>query len=183
MNKSLVGLVLIALLIGLGGGYVLGYVIYQPKLQSLQNDVNNMGDEMDNLSNDLDTLGNRLDRFNSTLRDTQSSNIDIERFLHEISRVELLRNSSGDGASYQYYYGVSGHWNITKLQTEPLKDKLNSTISGALMWCAGYENSYYSLEPEGKGYTELINMGISRELSPTEIEEVRLLIETYLAHL
>jgi len=35
MNEKLTGLVLIALLSGLGGGFSMGYLIYQPRVQSL----------------------------------------------------------------------------------------------------------------------------------------------------
>jgi len=73
MNKTLVGLVLIALLVGLGGGYVLGYAIYQPQLQNLQNDLKNMGDDLDDLSNRLDNLHDRYDWVDVTLRNTQST--------------------------------------------------------------------------------------------------------------
>ena len=40
MEKKLIGLVLVAVLVGLGGGYGLGYVIYQPQIQNLQNKLN-----------------------------------------------------------------------------------------------------------------------------------------------
>jgi len=129
----------------------------------------------------ISDLQRRVENIEESQNGTSSA--DIERYINEISRVELLRASSGDGIPYYYYYGVSGHWNITKLQTEPFKEKLNSTIGGALMYCDAYDNTYYSLQPEGKGYTQLINMAVSRELSPTETEEVRLLIKSYLAHL
>jgi hypothetical protein len=102
----------------------------------------------------------------------------IEEYINEISRVELLASSGNT-----YYFGVSGHWNITKLQTEPFQDTLNSTIGGALLYCNDFDNTYYSLQAEGKGYTQLINMNISRELNPTEIEDVRLLIKSWLAQL
>jgi len=93
MNKTLVGLVLIALLIGLGGGYALGYVIYQPQLQNLQNDLNDIGDDLDNLSNDLDNMGNRLDTFNSTLKDTQSSVVTLQDQLNSLqNQLTTLQN-------------------------------------------------------------------------------------------
>ncbi len=38
MEKKLIALVLIALITGIGGGYGLGYVIYQPQVQKLQED-------------------------------------------------------------------------------------------------------------------------------------------------
>jgi len=44
VEKRLVALVFIALLTGLGGGYGLGYIIYQPQIQDLRNDLNNLKD-------------------------------------------------------------------------------------------------------------------------------------------
>ena len=38
--EKLIGLVLVALLIGLGGGYGLGYIIYQPQIQNPQEELN-----------------------------------------------------------------------------------------------------------------------------------------------
>ena len=40
MEKKLIALVCIALIGGLGGGYGLNYLIYQPQIQSLQNQLN-----------------------------------------------------------------------------------------------------------------------------------------------
>jgi len=49
--KKLIALIFIALLAGLGGGYGLGYVIYQPQIQNLQNDLSNLKDRFDNFQN------------------------------------------------------------------------------------------------------------------------------------
>ncbi len=79
MDSKAIALILIALLVGLGGGYGLGYVIYQPQIQNLQQELNNFSD--------------RLDTFNSTLRDTQSSVTSIENGLGSLnSDVESLEN-------------------------------------------------------------------------------------------
>jgi len=51
------------------------------------------------------------------------------------------------------------------------------------MYCDAYDNTYYSIKPEYKGYERLVMMAVNRELNPTEIEEARLLIREYLAHL
>ena len=106
------------------------------------------------------------------------SGVDLE-FISEISRVELQRVLSGDGAPYYYYYGVSGIWNVTKLQTEPFTEKLNSTMGGALI---NWDTSFAGIgSPEYKGYERLVYLAVDRELNPTEIEEFRLLIKGYLA--
>jgi len=42
MEKKLITMTLIAVLAGLGGGFGLGYVIYRPQIQNLQNDFNDL---------------------------------------------------------------------------------------------------------------------------------------------
>lgn len=66
MEKKLITLTLVALLAGLGGGFGVGYLFYQPQIQNLQNDANTF-------RNDLNNLNNRLDTINLTLRNTQST--------------------------------------------------------------------------------------------------------------
>jgi len=107
-----------------------------------------------------------------------ASGVDFEEFINEISRVELIYLFVG--AEPYYWYGVSGHWNVTKLQTEPFEEKLDSTIGGALVFC---ESRFVGTnwKPEWKGYERVLQIYVDRELNPTEIEEVRLLIEEYLA--
>lgn len=123
MNKILVGLVLIALLIGLGGGYVLGYAIYQPQLQNLQNDLDDMNDNLDNLSNDLDnaqssdtTLKTRLDTINSSLTNAQLSLTTLQNQLTlSNSRLSSL-NSTVEGIENRSWHSVwssSGSANVT----------------------------------------------------------------------
>lgn len=54
MEKDLVVLVFIALLVGLGGGYGLGYVIYHPQIQNLQNEANRTWHEVYSLGSSSD---------------------------------------------------------------------------------------------------------------------------------
>ena len=61
MEKSLIGLVLIALIAGLGGGYGLGYLIYQPQVQNLQTDLNNLNDGLQGMEQNLQTTQIILD--------------------------------------------------------------------------------------------------------------------------
>lgn len=56
MEKKLVALVFIALLVGLGGGYGLGYVIYQPQIQNLQNELTTLSSEVVNLNSEVEEL-------------------------------------------------------------------------------------------------------------------------------
>ena len=51
MEKKLLALILVALLGGLGVGYGLGYVTYQPQIQNLQSDLNNLEDRFSKLEN------------------------------------------------------------------------------------------------------------------------------------
>jgi len=128
--------------------------------------------------NDLQARVTSLEQ--STNTELQGRVENIEKYVNEITRVELVRIGSYDGAPYTYQYGVSGHWNVTKLQTEPFIEKLNSTITGDLKECGIYDAP--PLDPEyGKGYERSVCMAVCRELSLTEIEEVRRLIQEYLA--
>jgi len=59
MEKKLIALVFVALLAGLGGGYGLGYVIYQPQIQNLQDEVNTLSSEVANLNSTLEEMENK----------------------------------------------------------------------------------------------------------------------------
>jgi len=56
MEKNLIALVFIALLGGLGGGYGPGYVIYQPQIQNLQNEISRTWHEVYSLSSSSDVI-------------------------------------------------------------------------------------------------------------------------------
>jgi len=103
----------------------------------------------------------------------------IEEFINEISRVEFLRMEYLTREEvYLYEYGVSGHWNISKIQTEPIIEKLSSTLSGVA------SISVYSSQGNpfaNQGYEHGIDVMVNRELSEVEIETVRVLIQEYLA--
>ena len=128
----------------------------------------------------MDSQGNPWDKVWTAIFELQRGIRNIEESVSETSRVELVRVGSVDGAPHYYYYGVSGHWNVTKLQTEPFKDQLNSTIGGALTHLESNLGVVSPFDPEYKGYERIVIMTVNRELSPTEIEEVGLLILKYL---
>ena len=183
MERKLIVLIFIALLAGLGGGYVLGYSVYQPQIQKLQEELDNLNDKVEtinatltNTRSSVASLQNELTTLSDEVANLNSS---IGGFINEISRVELLGASVG-AITCRYYYGVSGLWNVTKLQTEPFEEKLNSTIGGALK---DWESYFLMPLLEHKRYERHVQLNVDRELNPTEIEEVRLLIEEYLAHL
>lgn len=93
MESKLIGLVLIALLAGLGGGYGLGYVIYQPQVQNLQNDLGNLSD--------------RFNLLNSTLRDTESSVISLQNGLSSTNSQIISLNSTVEEIESRTWHEVS----------------------------------------------------------------------------
>lgn len=104
MDNKAIALVLIALLVGLGGGYGLGYVIYQPQLQTIQNEMSGLHDELDNAED-------RIRDLNSTLNGLQSS---VSALNTELNTVD------SDFASMQSQ--------LTDLNTE--LNTINSALSG-----------------------------------------------------
>jgi hypothetical protein len=73
VEKKLIALVFVALLAGLGGGYGLGYTMYYPLIQNLQNELNNLNDKYDTLNSTLGRLDEKVETINSTLSTTKSS--------------------------------------------------------------------------------------------------------------
>ena len=59
MEKKLIALVLIALIGGLGGGYGLGYVIYQPQIQNLHKDLSTLDSKVTSLNSTVEMMENR----------------------------------------------------------------------------------------------------------------------------
>jgi len=128
----------------------------------------------------------------------ESPTADFKEFINEISRVELLSTrpielevideETGEVVEiiivgYYYQFGVSGIWNVSKIQTEPIKERLNSLLSGLepseVCVRAHEADPFYRNE----GYERQVDLILycDRELSEAEIEAVRLLFEEYLA--
>ena len=80
MEKKLIALVFVALLGGLGGGYGLGYVVYQPQIQNLENGLNILDDKYNTL--------------NSTLRNTQSSVVSLQTTTNGLNEALETINST-----------------------------------------------------------------------------------------
>jgi len=102
MEKKLIALVFVALLVGLGGGYGLGYVIYQPQIQNLQNDLTNLND--------------RLDAINSTLRNMQSSVTSLQNESSILdSEVASLNSTVETMENRTWYktYSIEGSGDVT----------------------------------------------------------------------
>ena len=66
VEKQLVALVFIALLVGLGGGYGLGYAIFQPQIGSLQSDISNLQSDVPDLQSQILTLTVNYEDLNAT---------------------------------------------------------------------------------------------------------------------
>ena len=68
MDRNLVALVFVALLGGLGGGYGLGYAIYQPQIQNLQNEINRTWHEVYSLQSSSDVTTGMFELKGSSVR-------------------------------------------------------------------------------------------------------------------
>jgi len=101
VEKTLVALVLIALMTGLGGGYGLGYTIYQPQNQNLQ-------EALDNLNGKLETI-------NSTLTETRSSITSLQNELSTLnSEVANLNSTVEKMANKTWHFVKNFIINTTK---------------------------------------------------------------------
>jgi len=92
MKKKLIALVIVALLIGLVGGYGLGYTIYQPQDQSLQEA--------------LDALNDKVETINSTLTNTRSSVTSLQNELTTLSSEVANLNSTVEMMEKRTWYEV-----------------------------------------------------------------------------
>lgn len=140
MEKKLLALVFVALLGGLGGGYGLGYVFYQPQIQNLQSD--------------FDNLGVRFDEFeNRTWHEVYSiyASSDITtgkiQFIGSSVRVMWIATGSDSGAwvSFQlhFYNGTPyGVWSSSGLKTAT-SDALELPESGDYYLQITTHNTYY----------------------------------------
>lgn len=89
MEKKLIVSAVIVLLVGLGGGLVLGYTVYQPQSQNLQKSLDNLNDKAEAISSALD---------NTTMK-----NVDITNFpLDEQGnlRVSWTRTTDENASNY-----------------------------------------------------------------------------------
>lgn len=94
MEKKLIALVFVALLAGLGGGYGLGYTLYQPQNQNLQ-------EIMDNLNSRVETLSDKFDIVNSTLKNMQLSVTSLQNELNILNSKVANLNSTVENLKTQ----------------------------------------------------------------------------------
>lgn len=95
-------LVLITCLAGLGGGYGLGYAIYQPQIRALESDMNNLNDRLALMNT---TFMNGLNLLNSGLAGLNSTVVRIENVtFHHAFYV------SGTGDTTTDDFPIRGDW-------------------------------------------------------------------------
>jgi hypothetical protein len=75
MEKKLIPIILIVLLVGLGGGYGLGYVIYQPQIQNLQSDLKQLNNELETINSEIADLNSTI---NSEIANLNSTIVNLE---------------------------------------------------------------------------------------------------------
>lgn len=125
------------------------------------------------------------------LEESANGGSEFADFVNEITRVEYLgmRRLNMTGL-YYYLYGVSGLWNISKVQTEPFKDKFLSIVNEewgyacCFIYTTTHSGDMYTLPPNpllDQGYERGLTVRIGRELSEAEVEAIRVLILEYLA--
>lgn len=124
MERIIIGLVVIALLVGLFGGFGLGYTIYQPEVRELQKDVSN--------------ANARIDTLNSTLKNTQSAITDLNSGFADLnSTVEEIRNGTwhqvsslnGSTSAVGDTFQIKGQW---------MRIRWSMTASSAIAWIQIY---------------------------------------------
>jgi len=86
MEKKLIVLALIALLGGLGGGYGLGYVTYQPQIWTLQSNMKDISDEFESVNSSVITLNSTIEMmenrsFHQAFSIEGSSSVNTSTFL------------------------------------------------------------------------------------------------------
>ena len=105
MEKKLVALTLIALLAGLGGGYGLAYMTYQPQIQTLQSDMKDLSDKLEGvnssvrmLNSTVETIENRS--FHQAFYMEGSSSVNTSKFPLKGEWVRIRWYMLGLGSSW-----------------------------------------------------------------------------------
>jgi len=129
VEKIAIGLVLIALIAGLGGGYGLGYIIYQPQNQNLQEEIDNLND--------------KIEAVNSTLANTRSSVASLQDEFDVLNselqaRIEGLNDSITD---------LQTHLNLDQpylVLLDALPEEQLSKVR-VIVWNVGGKDAHYVL--------------------------------------
>jgi len=118
MEKKLIALVFIALLAGLGGGYGLGYIVYQPQVQSLQSDVVGLNDTLDIINSTIRNTQLSITSLQNEQNSLNSEVISLDSIVKKIENrtwymaVNLARNISVEMTEHAVSekFEVKGHW-------------------------------------------------------------------------
>lgn len=117
LNKTLVALFALVLVAGLAGGFILNYVIYQPQIQDLKNDVDKLNNaladnftnyqtSLDNLTAEVSNLNAIIAKQNSTSQ--QTSNQSTSNQTGElVERLDFLSISAvNDGGNFTISFAL-----------------------------------------------------------------------------
>jgi hypothetical protein len=112
---KIIALFLIALLGGLGGGFGLSYIVYQPRIQNLSNTTTNLQSQVANLNSTLRGLLNMSGagirnqvQVSGTVSETQSGTIEFRNYYGNITSSVPITNGRYSillvgGQSYDVY--------------------------------------------------------------------------------
>lgn len=156
MDKKLIALVFVALLVGLGGGYGLGYAIYYPQIQNLQNDINNLNDKyytlnstiensqstIDFLQNALDSLDEKVETIDQNMSSCSLRIDEIEGKTWHIADSEAIEGIA-PLTLFSNDFQIRGNWIrirwIAEASYITLSDFLESWLSVTLLFSNGTE--------------------------------------------
>jgi len=111
MERKLIALVFAALLGGLGGGCGLGYVIYQPRVQNLENALNRTWHEVYSIETSSDVITGTIELRGSQVRVMWIATSDYT------SGWLSLKLHFSNGTAYAVW-GSSGVWTATNAVLE-----------------------------------------------------------------
>jgi hypothetical protein len=73
VEKKIFASLIIALMVGLAGGYTLNYVIYQPQIQNLRNDLGTLNAKLENYQNAINDLEAAVSNLNAIVKKSNST--------------------------------------------------------------------------------------------------------------
>lgn len=151
MEKKLIALVFIALLGGLGGGYGLGYTIYEPQLSKLQTSYDSLNT----------TLQSNVSSLQSDISNLQSQLTDLNT-----TYAELRENYTVLLTKYQQMEALVQHelprFNIFDIDYNPGYSPDGSSFGGR--WC----KVYFNIQNFGNGTATNIEIDVHLELKYNE---------------
>ena len=159
MEKELVGLVFIALLVGLGGGYGLGIAIYQPQVSAMQSDISDIQSMLFQ-----NKTWHTIASFNLSVdKEWVSSVFFIHGELWRINWTEAGRHGSVSGWA-GFLICKPGQYVIEAVDLKP-------ALSGPFVWSGG---THYMFSEPGEYFIILLGIGA---------DGISFTVESYLAPL